>query len=81
MKESTLGLVLIAISFFLITLGLFRRNSNFVELRKVFIEHMALFKNARYQYFIFMSIRWLCQLEFRFCMLQKKRCIEILQWQ
>lgn len=53
MKESTLGLVLIAISFFLITLGLFRRNSNFVELRKVFIEHMALFKNARYQYFIF----------------------------
>lgn len=53
MKESTLGLVLIAISFFLITLGLFRRNSNFVELRKVFIEHMALFKNARYQYFMF----------------------------
>ena len=41
------------ISFFLISLGLFRGNSSFVELRKVFIEHMALFKNARYQYLVF----------------------------
>ena len=53
MKESTLGLVLMTISFFLISLGLFRRNSSFVELRKVFLEHMALFKNARYQYLVF----------------------------
>lgn len=53
MKESTLGLVLITISFFLISLGLFRRNSSFVELRKVFLEHMVLFKNARYQYLVF----------------------------
>lgn len=53
MKESTLGLVLMTISFFLISLGLFRRNSSFVELRKVFLEHMVLFKNARYQYLVF----------------------------
>ena len=53
MKESTLGLVLMTISFFLISLGLFGSNSSFVELRKVFLEHMALFKNARYQYLVF----------------------------
>ncbi len=53
MKESTIGLVLIVVSLFLISLGLFRKNSNFVDLRKVFKEHIGLFKNARYQYLIF----------------------------
>lgn len=53
MQESILGLVMITISFILISMGLFRKNSNFVDLRKVFREHMALFKNTRYQYFVF----------------------------
>lgn len=53
MNENTIALILIGVSFFMISLGLFQRNSNFVELRRVFKEHIALFKNARYQYFIF----------------------------
>lgn len=53
MKESAFGLGLIVISFILISVGLFKRNSNFVDLRNVFKEHMAIFKNARCQYFVF----------------------------
>ncbi len=47
------GIVLIAVSAFLIAISLLRRNESYFNLFEVFKKHLSLFKDCKYQYIVF----------------------------